>query len=395
MEKLELYIHYPFCVKKCRYCDFLSGPSDEKSRHLYIEALCREITFLAPLYRDWVVDTVFMGGGTPSLMSADELAQVMEQLRTFFRLASDCEITMEANPGTLDSGKAKAIARLGINRLSLGLQSAQEKELVCLGRIHTFEDFLESFRLVRGAGIQNLNVDLMSGLPGQTLESWEDTLEKVLNLGPEHISAYSLIIEENTPFYELYGRAGARPTIPLPDEDTERQMYARTGKMLADRGYGRYEISNYAKKGYECRHNVGYWRRRDYLGLGLGAASLSFGRRFENTADLEKYMDIFSKEPSRPCDLSAGAFDLSHENIHHLTRQEAMEEFMFLGLRMCEGVNANTFRDTFGLSMMDVFGGPVRKHCQEGLLNYIEETGQLYLTERGIDLSNYVLCDFV
>ena len=167
MEKLELYIHYPFCVKKCRYCDFLSGPSDEKSRHLYIEALCREITFLAPLYRDWVVDTVFMGGGTPSLMSADELAQVMEQLRTFFRLASDCEITMEANPGTLDSGKAKAIARLGINRLSLGLQSAQEKELVCLGRIHTFEDFLESFRLVRGAGIQNLNVDLMSGLPGR------------------------------------------------------------------------------------------------------------------------------------------------------------------------------------------------------------------------------------
>ena len=311
MEKLELYIHYPFCVKKCRYCDFLSGPSDEKSRHLYIEALCREITFLAPLYRDWVVDTVFMGGGTPSLMSADELAQVMEQLRTFFRLASDCEITMEANPGTLDSGKAKAIARLGINRLSLGLQSAQEKELVCLGRIHTFEDFLESFRLVRGAGIQNLNVDLMSGLPGQTLESWEDTLEKVLNLGPEHISAYSLIIEENTPFYELYGRAGARPTIPLPDEDTERQMYARTGKMLADRGYGRYEISNYAKKGYECRHNVGYWRRRDYLGLGLALPVFRLADVLKIRRIWKNIWIFFQKSPPDPSIFPLGPLTLA------------------------------------------------------------------------------------
>ncbi|HIQ98353.1 MAG TPA: oxygen-independent coproporphyrinogen III oxidase [Candidatus Scybalocola faecavium] len=383
MEHMELYIHYPFCVKKCNYCDFLSAPAAPVQRALYVDALIREMEFLAPEYSTRTVDTLFIGGGTPSLMESHELIKVMDKIRTCFHLSRDCEITMEANPGTIDREKARTMARAGINRLSIGLQSADPGELKLLGRIHTWEDFEESYVWAREAGIKNINVDLMSALPGQDLKSWETTLNKVIEKNPEHISAYSLIIEEGTPFYQIYGETEEqknRDKWPsLPGEDEDRKMYALTGQMLKSAGYARYEISNYARPGFECRHNTGYWLRKDYLGLGLGAASLMDGRRFENTRDLKAYLNG----------------DFSHKNIQILSRADAMAEFMFLGLRLINGVWDKDFIRTFGKSFMEVYGEPIRQHCQEGLLYYIEETGQLALTERGIDVSNYVLCDFL
>ena len=383
MEHMELYIHYPFCVKKCNYCDFLSAPAAPVQRALYVDALIREMEFLAPEYSTRTVDTLFIGGGTPSLMESHELIKVMDKIRTCFHLSRDCEITMEANPGTIDREKARTMARAGINRLSIGLQSADPGELKLLGRIHTWEDFEESYVWAREAGIKNINVDLMSALPGQDLKSWETTLNKVIEKNPEHISAYSLIIEEGTPFYQIYGETEEqknRDKWPsLPGEDEDRKMYALTGQMLKSAGYARYEISNYARPGFECRHNTGYWLRKDYLGLGLGAASLMDGRRFENTRDLKAYLNG----------------DFSHKNIQILSRADAMAEFMFLGLRLINGVWDKDFIRTFGKSFMEVCGEPIRQHCQEGLLYYIEETGQLALTERGIDVSNYVLCDFL
>ena len=316
-------------------------------------------------------------------MESHELIKVMDKIRTCFHLSRDCEITMEANPGTIDREKARTMARAGINRLSIGLQSADPGELKLLGRIHTWEDFEESYVWAREAGIKNINVDLMSALPGQDLKSWETTLNKVIEKNPEHISAYSLIIEEGTPFYQIYGETEEqknRDKWPsLPGEDEDRKMYALTGQMLKSAGYARYEISNYARPGFECRHNTGYWLRKDYLGLGLGAASLMDGRRFENTRDLKAYLNG----------------DFSHKNIQILSRADAMAEFMFLGLRLINGVWDKDFIRTFGKSFMEVYGEPIRQHCQEGLLYYIEETGQLALTERGIDVSNYVLCDFL
>lgn len=424
---MELYIHYPFCVKKCHYCDFLSAPTDRENRALYLKALVREIRTTAKACRGKVLDTIFIGGGTPSLMEPKELAALMDAVRGAFSIASQCEITMEANPGTLNRELLDAMKASGINRLSLGLQSTDNDELYALGRIHQYEDFCESFQMARTAGFENINVDLMSGLPGQTVASWEKALKKVAALRPEHISAYSLIIEEGTPFYELYGEdapaapqpgtgsdllcsvapqpetgsdplctpapqpanrseARPRPVIrPLPDEEAERLMYARTKEILEEYGYCRYEISNYARPGFECRHNVGYWRREEYLGVGLGAASLMNGERFENTRDFKEYLAWILQESFNGC----------RKNIQVLCREDAMAEFMFLGLRLMEGVRDRDFLQCFGQSFMEVYGQVIRQHCREGLLHYIEETGQLYLTERGIDLSNYVLCDFV
>lgn len=390
MIDMELYIHYPFCAQKCRYCDFLSAPADRNVRSRYMDALIEEIRTQAPVFGGQPVETLFIGGGTPSLMPPEDLARLMEAVRSDFQVTSDAELTMEANPGTLSSEFLETMVRCGINRLSLGLQSADDRELKLLGRIHTFEQFCESFHLARAAGLKNINVDLMSALPGQTLSSWQRTLEAVLALEPEHISAYSLIIEEGTPFYEIYGGGGGSP--PLPDEDTERQMYAWTKTALAARGYGRYEISNYARPGRECRHNIGYWRRRNYLGLGLGASSLMDGRRFTNTRDMEKYLSVYDPQAAKNAVIPPGNV---YEDEQVLTTAEQMEEFMFLGLRLMEGVCDPDFRAAFGISMLDIYGEVIQKHCGEGLLHYIEEKGKLCLTERGIDVSNYVLSDFL
>ena len=381
MKELELYLHIPFCVKKCNYCDFLSAPAEEETRAAYADALLEEIRgFDEP--EDYEVVTVFFGGGTPSVLPGQEIFRIMEALREKFSFRKGAEITLEANPGTVDKEKLSCYKKAGINRLSFGLQSADAEELKKLGRIHTWEKFLESFQLAREAGFSNINVDLMSALPGQTKESWEKTLRQVLALQPEHISAYSLIIEEGTPFYQLYEKdverrdAGEEPEL-LPSEEEERAMYEATGRILKEQGYLHYEISNYAKPGRECRHNLGYWQRRDYLGFGLGASTLLNPVRYKNTEDLEAYL----------------GGDFSKKEFFVLTKDNQIEETMFLGLRVLEGVSKEKFREQFSCELRVVYRKELEKLEQEGLLE--EEGDFVRLTSRGIDLSNPVLAEFL
>ena len=372
---LELYIHIPFCVKKCAYCDFLSAPADREAREAYVSALLREIRSLPGEYGldNREVISVFVGGGTPSLLEGVRMKEIMDALREHFLFAPDAEITVEANPGTLDREKLRLYGRSGINRLSLGLQSASDRELRVLGRIHTCGDFLESYRNAREEGFSNINVDLISAVPGQTYEDWIRNLRTVAELGPEHISAYSLIIEPGTPFAQM--------ELDLPDEDTEYRMYEDTAAVLGEYGYRQYEISNYAREGFACRHNAGYWKRTEYLGIGLGAASLFEGRRFHNTVDMKEYL----ADSGRP-----GAMRKDMEN---LTRQDEEEEYMFLGLRMTEGVSESKFEEQFREKMTDVYGAVLRKYEKMGLL---QKKGDFWsFTRKGIHVSNSVLADFL
>lgn len=379
-KELELYIHIPFCVKKCSYCDFLSAPATEQTKEAYMAALFAEIGGRAKDYKERIVTSIFIGGGTPSLLSGDSIRQLMEHIREGFSLAPDAEITMEVNPGTVTAEKLTAFYGAGINRLSIGMQSAQEQELKILGRIHDFDGFCQVYREAVEAGFTNINVDVMSGLPGQTLASYKDTLEKVLRLEPmpQHISAYSLIVEEGTPFAAMADRG----ELPLPEEDTERAMYEETIEVLAGYGFHRYEISNYALDGYECRHNVGYWIRRDYLGFGIGAASLIDNVRFQNGRDINAYL----------------AHPLAcREEQQSLTTQEQMEETMFLGLRLIRGVSYPEFARCYGQTLEEVYGEVIARNEADGLLTVREdETGRrLMLTGRGLDVSNYVMAQFL
>ncbi len=275
---LELYIHIPFCIRKCAYCDFLSAPAAPEVQEAYVGQLLQEIAASKKLPEDYEAVTVFFGGGTPGILKGELLCSILRALRDRFSVREDAEITVEANPGTVNRDKLVQYREAGVNRISLGLQSADNQELKLLGRIHTWEQFLESFQLARETGFRNINVDLMSALPGQTTESVHRTLERVLALSPEHISAYSLILEEGTPFYKRYE---GHPEL-LPSEEEERQMYYDTRDRLCACGYEHYEISNFAKPGYACRHNLGYWERTDYKGFGLGAASLLENVRYTN-----------------------------------------------------------------------------------------------------------------
>lgn len=269
-EELSLYIHIPFCVRKCGYCDFLSAPADEKARDRYVQALLMEIErYRGTETADRKIKTLYIGGGTPSILSVNQLDCIMQKIKCTFNFYDDIEASMEMNPGTASKEKCRALYQMGINRLSIGLQSTNDKELKTLGRIHSYEDFLNTYTWCREAGFQNINVDLMAALPYQTVESYTTGLRKIIRLAPEHISAYSLILEEGTPFYQKYNSG----CYPLPDEEQERLMYRETEQILAQAGYERYEISNYAKKGYACRHNLVYWQGGDYLGLGLGSSS--------------------------------------------------------------------------------------------------------------------------
>lgn len=377
-KELELYLHIPFCVSKCRYCDFLSAPSGEEQRQIYVERLCRRIRYWSDVIHNYGYEivSIFVGGGTPSILTEAQITQVFEAVHKSFPIREDAEITLEMNPGTDVKDKLPVYRELGINRLSMGLQSADNEELKCLGRIHTYEDFRQVYQWAREAGFTNINVDLMSAIPGQTLESYEDTLRKVADLEPEHISAYSLIIEEGTPFYERYGEG--RHAEELPDEDIERQMYVRTGEILEDYGYHRYEISNYAKDGYECRHNLGYWDRKEYLGLGAGASSLMDHIRW--------------KEPDH-IGPSTGLVLEEREDFTRLRRKDEMEEFMFLGLRKINGVSEYDFYKSFRVSMDEIYKESIENLIKEGLL--VREENRIRLTDRGIDLSNYALSQFL
>ena len=411
-KELELYVHIPFCVRKCAYCDFLSAPADMQERTLYADALTKEIRAEKEEYRNYKVSTIFLGGGTPSVLGEDEIAEIFRALYESFDISDSAEITMEVNPGTVTEGKAAVWKKCGVNRLSIGLQSVNDDELRMLGRIHTYREFLNTWETVRTAGFRNVNIDLISAIPGQTLESWCRTLRTAAELEPEHISAYSLIIEEGTPFYEQYGEeagcnfetendkareadGGQTVLPPLPDEDTERGIYKATEEILAGYGYHRYEISNYAKDGYECRHNLGYWERKEYLGLGLGASSLIDECRFHNTEDMKKYLEFFEKSASDPAGLPNSTDCLSgiREEVESLSREDQMEEFMFLGLRKTEGISMNEFCKAFDRDIFEVYGPQIRKMEEQGLL--IVQDGRIRLTERGTDVSNYVFSEFI
>ena len=369
---LELYVHIPFCVRKCQYCDFLSGPSDEETKDRYIEALLKEIR-AAEHTEDYEIVSVFIGGGTPSALKAEAIASIMRTLQEKFFFCEDAEVTIEANPGTVDLEKLTIYRNVGINRLSLGLQSTDAEELKLLGRIHSYEEFLKSYEWAREAGFSNINIDLMFAIPGQTGEAWRQHLYQVAELNPEHISAYSLIIEEGTPF--------AEQNLDLPDEDTEYQMYEDTAEILERYGYRQYEISNYAKQGYMCRHNAGYWQRREYLGFGLGASSLYGGMRFSNTHQMQEYL----KESRNP--------DQIRKDVTVLSRNEQIEEFMFLGLRMTEGISEKKFEENFNVRLMDIYGDILQKYEETGFMEHIETKWRL--TRKGIHVSNHILADFL
>lgn len=377
-KELELYIHIPFCARKCAYCDFLSFAAPERVYQEYVEKLMEEIYGQSADFQDYVVSSIFLGGGTPSILPAELVEALFVVLYDCFDIARDAEITIEANPGTLTMEKLQTYRRCGIDRLSIGLQSADDEELRTLGRIHCFDDFLKSFQRARQAGFTNINVDLMSALPGQSVQSWKNTLRKVMMLKPEHISAYSLIIEEGTPFYERYHEDQST----FPDEDMDRDMYHLTKELMAAQGYQRYEISNYAKPGYECRHNIGYWTGVDYLGLGLGSSSYTHGFRYHNVTDLDEYLSL---------DLSqAGA---AARDIQELSLKDKMEEFMFLGLRLMKGVSGSEFFQRFGVNMWNVYGEVFARLKAQGLIE--EQLPKVRLTEMGIDVSNAVLCEFL
>lgn len=392
-EELSLYIHIPFCVRKCGYCDFLSAPADEKARDRYVQALLMEIErYRGTETADRKIKTLYIGGGTPSILSVNQLDCIMQKIKCTFNFYDDIEASMEMNPGTASKEKCRALYQMGINRLSIGLQSTNDKELKTLGRIHSYEDFLNTYTWCREAGFQNINVDLMAALPYQTVESYTTGLRKIIRLAPEHISAYSLILEEGTPFYQKYNSG----CYPLPDEEQKRLMYRETEQILAQAGYERYEISNYAKKGYACRHNLVYWQGGDYLGLGLGSSSYMDGVRFHNTTDFNTYVN-------------QGAYV---EDREELSVQAKMEEFMFLGLRVMAGVSGTEFEKRFGKTMEDVYGDVLRKHEEEGLLQIERKEDRkeaaaaepakgktniekVMLTTKGVDVSNYVFADFL
>lgn len=399
---MELYLHIPFCVRKCNYCDFLSMPADDETMERYTGALCREIRYYAGNAGGSEngnrvpgnVETVYFGGGTPSVIGADRLVEILRCIRENFALRPDAEITVEINPATIDRDGLQKLYENGVNRLSIGLQSADNRELKLLGRIHNYEDFLHTFAAAREVGFKNLNVDLISSLPGQTVETYVTSLEKLIALGPEHISAYSLIIEEGTPFYETYG---AHPEL-LPDEEADREMYHLTKDKLREAGYERYEISNYAKPGFESKHNSGYWKRVPYLGLGLGASSFLKHARWRNISDLKEYLQIWTDAQGVVCEKGQSAVPVilpGCEEYDVLSLQDEMAEYLYLGLRMSEGISVSGFEACFGQTLADRYGRQLEELRRDGLLVTDWEKDRIFLTDFGTDVSNYVFGKFL
>ena len=401
-KKTGIYIHIPFCRSKCIYCDFLSAPpADELQIKRYIGSLEEEIVKKTETLPEDIrtVDSVFFGGGTPTLLDPGELILILKQLKKSFNITDDAEITVECNPGmigrtgcpereivqqpeydkiTSERENLEKLMSAGVNRISFGLQSALDNELKVLGRIHRFQDFKDTFAAARAAGFENINADIISAIPGQSIESFRKTLKRVTELEPEHISCYSLILEEGT---KLYDHLEEFP--PLPDEDTEREMYHLTKDFLKSEGYEQYEISNFYRKDdrkdLRCRHNLGYWDRAVYLGFGAGAASFDGKVRYKNISDVEGYIAASEKE------------DRSEREV--LSGKDAMAEFMFLGLRKTEGVSEADFFESFGQVIEEVYGDILKEQMRQGM---ISKTRNGYaLTERGVDVSNAVLAEYL
>lgn len=378
---VELYFHIPFCVQKCAYCDFLSAPAEEEVQEAYMTCLLEDFARWERK-EDYEVQTVFIGGGTPTVIRPAWIVKLLTECRINVRFSEKPEITLEANPGTVTREALALYRQAGVNRISFGLQSVHERELKLLGRIHSYEDFLASFEMAREVGFTNINVDLMTALPGQTVESCRQTLRQAAELGPEHISVYGLMIEEGTPFYERYREdlnrreRGLAPKL-LPTEEAEGAMYEDTARILGQYGYKRYEISNYAREGFNCRHNEGYWTGAEYAGFGLGAASYLEGCRFRKTNKLPAYLKG----------------DFKAREMERLSKEDQMAEFMILGLRRMEGIRISEFERRF--EQMFPFGyKEIAEHfAEEGLLQMDKD--RIFFTERGIYLSNRVLAEFL
>lgn len=390
---ISLYIHIPFCVRKCNYCDFLSFNAGIQQKEEYTNALITEIAGWEEIINNhcpggFIFRSVFIGGGTPTCLSPSMLMRIVQAVAR--HTARDTEFTIEANPGTISDSHIQVFKEAGINRISLGLQSAQDSELKMLGRIHTYDEARISYNKLREAGFDNINIDIMSGIPGQTLESYKDTLYKVVSMEPGHISAYSLIVEPGTVFYNMQEQG----KLDIADEDTDRLMYYITEEILKEYGYNRYEISNYSKPGKDCIHNIAYWTGRDYLGTGLGASSYIGGSRFKGMDNYSKYIQIFGNHLNK-MDMEGCIEENISSSYEKLSLKAKMEEFMFLGLRMCKGVSRKEFKERFNINIDKVYGGVINRFLKNGLLAEDTDSGNIYLTGRGIDISNYVLSDFI
>ena len=389
-KELELYIHIPFCIRKCNYCDFLSFSCDEEGIEKYASTLVEEIRCKAVDYKDDMITSVFIGGGTPSILSDDQIERIMNVVKKNYNLSDCCEITIESNPGTLTEEKLMAYKKSGINRLSIGLQSADDDELKLLGRIHDYQTFVDNYNLARKLGFDNINVDLISAIPGGSIEKFKESLLKVVELNPEHISVYSLIIEEGTPFYINYGEGG-----PLEDklisEDDDREIYHLTKTLLAEAGYNQYEISNYSKVGKECQHNIGYWIRKNYVGFGLGASSLYDNVRYKNTLDMEEYLSCNDEKALFNENISYGY--MKRCEIEKLEIKDTISEYMFLGLRMNKGVDLKRVSEQVGQDAYEIYKNWIDKCVSDGLIKNKDHI--ICLTDKGQDLANYVMAGFV
>ena len=392
---LSIYVHIPFCKHKCMYCDFLSFDNETNSKKIqYVNALMSEIRMYKPYADRYSVKTIYIGGGTPTTLDEALISNILKTINHIFNVDRFAEITIEANPGTIKYMDLLAYRELGINRLSIGLQSADDDMLRLLGRIHNYEEFENGFDAARRAGFKNISVDVMSGLPGQDMHTLVDTLTRVTELGPEHISVYSLQVEEGTMLSQ-------RPDIldMLPDENTERSMYTMTKKVLKAAGYNRYEVSNYSKPGMESRHNTVYWTGGQYIGIGIGAASYFKGERFKNISNLDNYIEIcedireeLTKETDR-VRLYDSATAILREDVQTVYVDSRMEEFMYLGLRMTNGISRKDFQERFNRDVFEVYGDPINKYSTDGYI--IVDDDRIRLSDKGIDVSNYILADFI
>lgn len=363
-----LYIHIPFCIKKCKYCDFNSFSACQKEKDAYLAALFSEME----KYRGEVVDTVFVGGGTPTSLSAEQIEALLQNVRKNFILVDSCEFTVEANPRTLDEEKLGILKKYGVNRLSIGVQSFNDNELIKLGRVHTGSEAEETIALAQKY-FDNVSIDLMCSIPDQTKESFKKNLEKAFSLNPTHISCYSLILEEGTPLYD----EAKKGKLNLPDEDTEREIYDIACREMENHGYRQYEISNFAKSGFDSRHNTKYWSCDEYIGIGLSAHSYLDGIRFSNTDNFSSYIK--------------GDFLSGESEV--LSKDDKMSEFMFLGLRMTDGVGKMSFRQRFNEELEKVFEKPLIKFKNMGMIE--EENDTIRLSKKAVSVSNQILCEFI
>jgi len=372
MKNVALYIHIPFCKQKCLYCDFPSLAGKEDCMFDYATALAKEINSI----KDKKIKTIFIGGGTPTYLSLEGWAVIKKSISRL-DVCEDLEFTVEGNPGTFTREKLNFLKSMGVNRLSIGLQAYQDSLLKKLGRIHTIKDFEKSFKLARNVGFDNINVDLMFGLPSQTLEQWMETLQKVTQMSPEHLSCYSLIVEEGTEFYKRFEEG----LLNLPDEELERTMYARTIEYLGQKGYKQYEISNFAKDNKLCRHNLVYWEMGEYIGCGSASHSYSNGYRYRNEENIEKYIEKVNVDGSAVVENTKNSYN------------DDMEEFMFMGLRKIEGISKNEFRKRFDKNIEDVYKSQIDKYVSTGFMK--ENEDYISLTYEGIEVSNVIMAEFI